>query len=86
MQVQYSSTFKKQYKKLSAKLQAQFDQRLHLLLSAPNSPRLRVHPLRGKYIGYWSMSVTGDLRALYLRQGTEIIIFSLIGTHSELYG
>ncbi len=86
MQVQYSSTFKKQYKKLSIKLQTQFDQRLHLLLSEPNSPRLRVHPLRGKYIGYWSMSVTGDLRALYLRQGAEIIIFSLIGTHSELYG
>ena len=86
MQVQYSNTFKKQYKKLSNKLQLQFDQRLQLFLIEPNSPRLRVHPLKGKYLGYWSMSVTGDLRAIYLRKNNELILFALIGTHSELYG
>jgi addiction module RelE/StbE family toxin len=86
MQVQYSSTFKKQYKKLPNKLQSQFDQRLQLFLVEPNSPRLRIHPLKGKYFGYWSMSVTGDLRAIYLRTGEELVIFALIGTHSELYG
>ena len=32
------------------------------------------------------MNVNGDLRALYVKQGDQIIIFALIGTHSSLYG
>ncbi len=86
MTIQYLPKFKKQYKKLPLKLQLQFDDRLQLFLADPTAPQLRVHPLRGNYAGYWSMNVSGDLRALYIRRGDEIIIFALIGTHSELYG
>lgn len=67
-------------------MQHQFDERLKLFLSNPLDPRLRVHPLKGNYSGYWSINVSGDLRALYLKRGEEIIIFALIGTHSQLYG
>ena len=49
-------------------------------------PELRIHPLKGNYGGYWSMNVNGDIRALYKMQGDAIIIFALIGTHSQLYG
>jgi len=38
------------------------------------------------FLGYWSKSVNGDLRAIYQRVGEELVIFALIGTHSELYG
>ncbi len=86
MSIQYTPLFKKQYKKLSRKFQQQFDDRLHLFLSDPLSPQLRIHPLKGTYSGYWSMSVNGDLRALYRKIGDEVIIFALIGTHSNLYG
>jgi addiction module RelE/StbE family toxin len=86
MTIQYLPKFKKQYKKLPLKLQLQFDDRLQLFLADPTAPQLRVHPLRGNYAGYWSMNVSGDLRALYIKRGDEIIIFALIGTHSELYG
>jgi len=47
---------------------------------------LRVHPLKGKYAGYWSMNISGDLRAIYLIRKENIIIFALIGSHSNLYG
>jgi addiction module RelE/StbE family toxin len=86
MTIQYLPKFKKQYKKLPLKLQLQFDDRLQLFLADPTAPQLRVHPLRGNYAGYWSMNINGDLRALYIKRGDEIIIFALIGTHSELYG
>lgn len=86
MTIQYTPKFKKQYKKLPKNFQNQFDDRLRLFVSNPTSPRLRSHPLKGKFFGYWSMNVNGDLRAIYLKKGDEVIIFALIGTHSELYG
>jgi addiction module RelE/StbE family toxin len=86
MTIRYTNTFKKQYKKLPSKIQTQFDNRLKLFIKDQTDSRLRVHPLKGRYAGYWSMSVSGDFRALFRRDGDEIIIFGLIGTHSELYG
>jgi addiction module RelE/StbE family toxin len=86
MTIQYTPKFKKQYKKLPFKFQRQFDERLLLLLEDPTHPVLRVHPLKGSHGGYWSMNVSGDLRALYLKKGDELIIFALIGTHSQLFG
>lgn len=86
MTIQYLAVFKKQFKKLPQKLQDQFEERLRLFLEDPVHPQLRVHPLKGKYAGYWSMNISGDLRALYLQKGDEVIIFALIGTHSQLYG
>ncbi len=86
MQLLYSFTFKKQYKKLPKHFQQQFDDRLKLFISDPTNPTLRIHPLIGKYHGYWSMNINGDLRALYLRKNQQVIMFALIGTHSQLYG
>jgi len=82
----YLPKFKKQYKKLPEKMQRQFDDRLRLFAHDPTNVRLRVHPLKGDYAGYWSMNVSGDLRALFFREGEVTIIFALIGTHSQLYG
>ena len=86
MAIRYSPKFVKQYRKLPSKLQSRFDERLLLLLADPTVPILRLHPLKGKYQGYWSISISGDLRAIYLERGEEVIIFAFIGTHSQLYG
>lgn len=86
MIVKYEKQFKKQYKKLPTKFKVQFAERLKLLLEDPTVPKLRVHPLKGAFGGYWSMNVNGDIRALYKLDGDAVIIFALIGTHSELYG
>jgi addiction module RelE/StbE family toxin len=86
MDIQYYPKFKKQYKKLSKKFQEQFDERVRLFIGDPTLPLLRIHPLKGKFMGYWSMNVNGDIRALYLIREETIIIFALLGTHSELYG
>jgi addiction module RelE/StbE family toxin len=86
MIIQYLPKLKKQYKKLPIKFQKEFDNRFKLFIANPTSPQLRIHPLKGNYAGYWSMNVNGDIRALYLVKGENIIIFALIGSHSELYG
>ncbi|MBL8121855.1 type II toxin-antitoxin system mRNA interferase toxin, RelE/StbE family [Candidatus Saccharibacteria bacterium] len=86
MTIQYLPKFQKQYKKLPPNLQLQFDDRLRLLLADPSAPQLRLHPLKGSFAGYWSININGDIRVLYLKRGDEILIFALIGTHSELYG
>jgi addiction module RelE/StbE family toxin len=86
VQLSYLPKFKKQYKKLPKKFQEQFNERLRLFLIDRTDPRLRVHPLKGSYAGYWSMNINGDIRALYIEQGELLIIFAMIGTHSEMYG
>jgi addiction module RelE/StbE family toxin len=86
MTFQYLPTFKRQFKMLPAAVREQFAARLKLFVSDRTDPRLRVHPLRGSHAGYWSMNISGDVRAIYLDKGDEIIIFAYIGSHSELYG
>ncbi len=86
MIIKYEKQFKKQYKKLSKNYQIQFYEKLELYLVDPTAPQLRVHPLQGAFAGYWSMNVNGDIRALYTVRGEELIIFALIGSHSQLYG
>ena len=86
MTIRYLPKFKKQYKKLPKKIQIQFDEKIALFAADPTLPVLKVHPLKGNFKGYWSMNVNGDLRALYIMDGDSIVIFALIGTHSQLYG
>ncbi len=85
MQIVRTHKFKKQYQKLPKKMQTRFDERLVLWLVNPADSLLRVHSLTGNYTGYFSMNVTGDIRAVYRHEGDEIVIFALIGSHSELY-
>lgn len=86
MILKYLPKFKKQYQRLPAAIQKQFDDRLRLFLLDPTDPRLRNHPLKGSFAGYWSINVNGDFRAIYRREADEIVIFALIGSHSQLYG
>ena len=86
MRIRYLPKFKKQFKKLPAKQRKQFEERLRIFMKDPTDPRLRLHPLKGTYAGYWSLNISGDLRALFYREGEDVVIFALIGTHSQLYG
>jgi len=85
MQVSYSKNFLKQYAKLHPKTRLKTDRRLLLWQSNPLHPSLHNHALKGKYKGYRSIDITGDVRALYLTNDEEVI-FDGVGTHSQLYG
>ena len=68
------------------KQQNRFWSRLELWQEDPNNPLLRLHKLEGKLANYYSINVTGDIRALYEIIGDEVYIYDMIGTHSQLYG
>jgi addiction module RelE/StbE family toxin len=80
----------KQYDKAWAKLNSGQQKRaliaIKQCLSEPNSPRLRIHQLKGEYYPQYSISAGGDLRIHYLQLDDGTIILMLIGTHSQLYG
>jgi addiction module RelE/StbE family toxin len=86
MQIQFTHGFVKQYKKQSVKVRRQFDSRLAMFMIHPTADLLKNHALAGKYQGYRSINVNGDIRALYKEQNGIIIIFAFIGSHSQLYG
>ena len=85
MVIKTTKSFDKQYAKLNDKVQTAFKYRLTIFISNPFDTRLRNHALKGKYLGYRSIDVNGDIRALYTIKGDTVIIFGFIGSHSQLY-
>lgn len=84
-QIEFSKTFEKQLKNLKASQKDRFYERLMLFEQDPYDRTLRNHALKGKWVGYRSIDIAGDLRALYYVDGEKIVIFAFIGTHSQLY-
>lgn len=85
MVIKTTKAFDKQYSRLNIKVKTSFKRRIELFKANPFEASLRNHGLKGKYLGYRSIDITGDVRALYTTQGDTIIIFGFIGTHSQLY-
>jgi len=85
MVIKTTRSFDKQYAKLNNKIKTSFKKRLELFRTNPFDARLRNHALKGKYLGYRSIDVSGDVRTLYTIEGDTVIIFGFIGTHSQLY-
>jgi addiction module RelE/StbE family toxin len=84
-QIDFTKGFIKQFKKLQPNQKERFYERLELFKKNPHDRQLRDHALKGKYMGYRSIDVDGDLRALYFIRGDKIIIFAFVGSHSQLY-
>lgn len=71
----------KQDKKLTEKLQKQ----ILLFESNPKHPSLRVHKLTGKFKERWSISITRNVRMVYVQVNEDIAYFVAIGTHDQVY-
>jgi len=84
MKLNYSGSFKKDFKKLSKKLQDQFKNRVEIFKINQFNPLLNNHSLHHPYEGCRSINISGDFRALYEISG-DIITFVRISTHSELF-
>lgn len=89
MNIKYSATFKKQYKKAPKQIQIKVKERLKLFGQNPTIAMLNNHALTGKFQGLRSINITGDWRAVYsIRINLESereYYFELVGTHSQLY-
>lgn len=85
MRIRFHKNFEKQYKKLKEGQKKRVQERLVLFLENPFNSVLGNHPLKGKYKGYRSINVAGDLRAVYKFINGQECIFVTIDTHSNLY-
>ncbi|USN59056.1 MAG: hypothetical protein H6767_03035 [Candidatus Peribacteria bacterium] len=65
MKIQYHKRFLKSYRKKDMFVRKKFQETLVLFISNPLQACLHNHNLKGKYIGYRSINVTGDIRALF---------------------
>jgi len=86
LQVRFAKSFTKQFNKLPDKLQEKSKTRIYAWKDNPRAKQFSDHALTGKYKGYRSINIAGDLRAVYLRKGDTVVIFTFIGSHSQLYG
>ncbi len=85
MVVSFGKNFYKDYEKLSKKRQEQFWDRVELFKEDQNNPQLNNHKLHGPYNGYYSINISGDVRAVYEVISQNKVLFIKIGTHSQLY-
>jgi len=86
MIIQLHTRFEKEFKRQSLQLKDKIYKRIYLFSQEPFHPILNNHALIGKYVGYRSINVTGDIRILYKQSnGHESVVLFMIGTHSKLY-
>ena len=85
MRAVFHKNFKKQFKKLRKNEQNKFNTQLAIFIENPFDLLLNNHPLQGKYEGFRSINIGGDLRAIYEMAEKDIAYFIAIDTHSKLY-
>lgn len=85
MKIGFHKNFEKKYETLRKSEKQKFKERVTLFMKNPFDPVLNNHPLHGKYKGYRSINITGDLRAIYKRLKPEAVLFVTVDSHSNLY-
>ena len=85
MTISYHRDFTKNFKKLPPKHKEKFKEKLMLFGKDLFNPVLNNHALSGKYRGYRSINITGDLRAIYKMEDDDNALFVKIDSHSNLY-
>ena len=89
MEVSFSSSFKKTFKKLikSTELEPNFWLRIDLFVTDPYNQKLKTHKLSGKLKDLWSFSLGYDLRVVFYftKDKPKKAVLIDIGTHDEVY-
>lgn len=66
-------------------MRKKFYERVFLFLNNAHHPLLHHHSLRGKWSGYRSINITGDIRVVFKHITENHVELVAIGSHSELY-
>lgn len=79
--IRYHPDFISDLKKLDQAVRERAIKTENLFRSNPLHPSLRLHPLKGKLTGMWTLSVTMKVRIIFLRLQKGEIVFLSIGQH-----
>ncbi len=89
MEVSFSSSFKKAFKKRikSTELEPDFWLRINLFINDPFNLKLKTHRLSGKLKDLWSFSLDYDLRVVFYftKDKPKKAVLIDIGTHDQVY-
>lgn len=89
MEVSFSTSFKKTFKKRvrDTIAEVEFWNRLETFTNEPFNAKLKTHKLSGKLKGLWSFSLEEDLRVIFYftKDKPPKAIFVDIGSHDEVY-
>ncbi len=86
MVITYHKDFIKGSQKLIQAQKQKLTERLRIFGQDEFNPILNNHSLKGRYRGFRSINIAGDLRAVYKKEAQDKIIFVAIDSHSHLYG
>jgi addiction module RelE/StbE family toxin len=84
-QVIIHKKFLKQFRKLPRSIQEVFRSRRDVFLENQDDSLLHVHELHGSLVGYKSFNVNADVRVVFKDIDRDTVMFTAIGSHSELY-
>jgi addiction module RelE/StbE family toxin len=86
MNIDFSRNFDRQFhSRLTAVQRQQALDIIELFIDEPFHKDLRNHTLYGKWKGYRSISLGGDLRLHFKEIGANRVIFEAVGNHNQLY-
>lgn len=85
MKADFHKSFIKNFRLLPDSVQQEFYTRLKIFYQNPYATKLSNHPLKGKRLGYRSINISGDIRAIYKLISDDKAFFVEIGSHSQLY-
>ncbi len=77
----YSSVFVKELRKLPSYIASIACKKETLFRLNPLHPSLRLHPLRGRLEGLWSISLNSSYRIIFEREPNGDILFISVGKH-----
>lgn len=89
MEVSFSSSFKKSFKKRVKSTESELDfwLRIDLFITDPFNLKLKTHKLSGKLKDLWSFSLDYDLRVVFYftKDKPKKAVLLDIGTHDQVY-
>lgn len=86
MNIDFSKSFDRQFQNRLSSLQRQLAlEAIELFIDEPFHKDLRNHALYGKWTGYRTISVGGDLRLHFKIISNVSVLFEAVGSHDQLY-
>lgn len=85
MNIKFHRKFKKSYSRQPSKIKTKFKECLANFIQDQFHYSLNNHALIGKFKGWRSINITGDVRVHYLEISNNTVVLMNIGTHAELY-
>lgn len=85
MEIEYSSHFRRAYKKFNVSLQRKAEKSEELFRKNPFDPRLDTHKLGGKLKHFYSFSIDRKNRIVFTFASPAKVVFLDVGDHSIYY-